>query len=134
MTGVPPAQAHDSGRVLASTVESIRIEQTYHSNAIEGSTRTLRETQRVIEGQYFPAGKSLREVYEARHHDRAVRLIERGPRLAPPMRRSPRKTCSTFTRRCLRTSIRRTRGVIARIGCESPGLGSFRRVRIDSRN
>lgn len=68
--------ARRSGRVLPNTLESLRIEQTYHSNAIEGSTLTLRETQLVIEGLSLPAGKSLREVYEARNHDRAIRLVE----------------------------------------------------------
>jgi Fic family protein len=66
----------DAGRILANSVEAIRVELTYHSNAIEGSTLSLRETQLVIEG-YAPAGgKTLREIYEARNHDRALREIE----------------------------------------------------------
>ncbi|MEM9417704.1 MAG: Fic family protein [Planctomycetota bacterium] len=59
-----------------NTAEAHRIEYTYHSNAIEGSTLTLRETQLIIEGMSLPGGKSMREVYEARNHDRAVRRIE----------------------------------------------------------
>ena len=73
------ARYHDlrlAGRILPNTLEALRIELTYHSNAIEGSTLTLRETQLVIEGK-SPAGeKPLREIYEARNHDRALRLIE----------------------------------------------------------
>ncbi|MBX3360165.1 MAG: Fic family protein [Phycisphaeraceae bacterium] len=67
---------NDAGRVLANSFEALRVEMTYHSNAIEGSTLTLRETQLVLEGRVPATGKSLREVYEARNHDRALRMIE----------------------------------------------------------
>ncbi len=49
---------------------------TYHSNAIEGSTLTLRETQLIIEGYAPTSGETLREIDEARNHDRALRLLE----------------------------------------------------------
>jgi Fic family protein len=52
------------------------VELTYHSNAIEGSTLTLRETQLILEGHAPTSGKTLREIYEARNHDRALRAIE----------------------------------------------------------
>lgn len=64
-------------KVLPNFLEAARIEYTYHSNAIEGNTLTLRETQLVIEGQTPDGGKPLREIYEARNHDKAVRLIEK---------------------------------------------------------
>lgn len=64
------------GGLLPNSVEAMRVELTYHSNAIEGSTLTLRETQLILEGQSPPGGKPLREVYEARNHDRALRMIE----------------------------------------------------------
>jgi Fic family protein len=67
----------DAGRVLANSVEALRVELTYHSNAIEGSTLSLRETQLVLEGYAPSGGKTLREVYEARNHDRALRMLER---------------------------------------------------------
>ncbi len=67
----------DAGRVLANSVEALRVELTYHSNAIEGSTLSLRETQLVLEGYAPPGGKTLREIYEARNHDRALRMVER---------------------------------------------------------
>lgn len=67
---------NDAGRVLANSFEALRVEMTYHSNAIEGSTLTLRETQLILEGRAPSGGKSLREVYEARNHDRALRMIE----------------------------------------------------------
>ena len=66
-----------AGRVLPNVLEAVRIELTYHSNAIEGNTLTLRETQQVIEGRTPGGDRLLREVYEARNHDRALRLIER---------------------------------------------------------
>ena len=62
--------------ILPNSVDAVRVELTYHSNAIEGSTLTLRETQLILEGQTPAAGKSLREVYEARNHDRALRMVE----------------------------------------------------------
>lgn len=64
------------GGVLPNSIEALRVELTYHSNAIEGSTLTLRETQLILEGQTPPGGKPLREIYEARNHDRALRLVE----------------------------------------------------------
>ena len=47
-------EERDAGRILANSVEALRVELTYHSNAIEGSTLSLRETQLVLEG-YFAA-------------------------------------------------------------------------------
>jgi len=67
----------DAGRVLPNSVEALRVELTYHSNAIEGSTLSLRETQLVLEGHTPSSSKPLREIYEARNHDRALRMLER---------------------------------------------------------
>lgn len=63
------AEDRDRGRVLSNTVEAMRVELTYHSNAIEGNALSLRDTQVVLEGAAPPGGKSLREIYEARNHD-----------------------------------------------------------------
>lgn len=73
-----------AGRILPNVVEAIRIELTYNSNAIEGNTLTLRETQLIIEGQAPTSGKPLREIYEARNHDRALRTIETWAQERPP--------------------------------------------------
>jgi Fic family protein len=70
-------EEQDAGRILANSVEALRVELTYHSNAIEGSTLSLRDTQLVLEGYAPPGGKTLREIYEARNHDRALRMLER---------------------------------------------------------
>lgn len=69
------ASTKADGGVLPNLLDAMRVELTYNSNAIEGNTLTLRETQLVIEGQ-SPADKPLREIYEARNHDRALRAIE----------------------------------------------------------
>lgn len=71
------ATAACAGEILAGVIEATRIELTYHSNAIEGNTLTLRETQLVLEGHVPPGQRELCEIYEARNHDRALRLVER---------------------------------------------------------
>ncbi len=52
--------------------EDLRIRLTYHSNAIEGNTLTLRETQVVIEEGITIGGHSLREHLEATNHAKAL--------------------------------------------------------------
>lgn len=71
----------DSKRPLpAATVNSIRqavrLEWTYHSNALEGNTLTLRETQVVLEGLTVGGGKTLREHLEVINHAHAVDFLE----------------------------------------------------------
>jgi Fic family protein len=48
--------------------DDLRVLLTYHSNAIEGNTLTLRETQLVIEHGLTVGGHSLREYLEATNH------------------------------------------------------------------
>ncbi len=64
-------------RMQASFHAASRIELTYHSNAIEGNTLTLAETALVINEQIAIPGKKLREIYEARNHDRALSYVEK---------------------------------------------------------
>ncbi|QQG48286.1 MAG: Fic family protein [archaeon] len=71
----------DAKRPLSSTVvnklkESFRAEYVYNTNAIEGNTLTLRETQLLIEEGITVHGKSLRELDEARNHPEALDYIE----------------------------------------------------------
>lgn len=54
----------------------LTIEWTYHSNAIEGSTLTLRETQLIIETGLTIGGKSLREHFEVINHKQAIDYVE----------------------------------------------------------
>lgn len=49
----------------------LRVFLTFHSNAIEGNTLSLRETQMVIEHGLTVGGKTLREHLEAANHARA---------------------------------------------------------------
>lgn len=53
--------------------EDIRF--TWASNALEGNTLTLRETQRVVEDGVTISGKSMREHLEAVNHSAAVRRM-----------------------------------------------------------
>jgi len=71
----------DAARPLAPSVvnrlrEQLDVEWTYHSNAIEGSSLTLRETQLVLQHGLTVGGKSLREHLEAINHQHAIRFVE----------------------------------------------------------
>ena len=48
--------------------EQLNLEWTYNSNAIEGNTLTLRETQLILEQGITIGGKSLREHFEVVNH------------------------------------------------------------------
>ncbi|MBI2449607.1 Fic family protein [Candidatus Pacearchaeota archaeon] len=50
-------------------------ELTYDSNAIEGSSLSLEDTNLVINEGLVPKGKTLREINEARNHIEAIRFI-----------------------------------------------------------
>lgn len=60
---------------LKSLREKLILEWTYHSNAIEGNTLSLRETKVVLEG-ITVGGKSLREHFEVTNHRDAILYIE----------------------------------------------------------
>ncbi|MDP2159633.1 MAG: Fic family protein [Flavobacterium sp.] len=57
---------------LRKIKESLTIEWTYNSNSIEGNTLTLRETQMVLQEGITIKGKSLREHFEAKNHEKAI--------------------------------------------------------------
>jgi Fic family protein len=74
-------KALDSCRPLSEAVVSklrkqMEIEFTYNSNAIEGNTLTLRETQMVIREGFTVGGKSLNDHLEAKNHPKAIEYIE----------------------------------------------------------
>lgn len=52
--------------------EALTVEWTYNSNSIEGNTLSLRETQMVLQDGITIKGKSLREHFEAKNHERAI--------------------------------------------------------------
>ncbi len=56
--------------------EQFNVEWIYNSNAIEGSTLTLRETQLVLERGITIGGKSLREHFEVVNHQEAILMVE----------------------------------------------------------
>ncbi|MFQ6134306.1 MAG: Fic family protein [Nitrososphaerales archaeon] len=63
--------------IMRKLRESFKIEYTYNTNAIEGNTLTLRETQFVIEEGQTVRGKSLRELYEVKNHPEAIEYVEK---------------------------------------------------------
>ena len=52
--------------------ENLSFEWTYNSNAIEGNTITLRETQLILQEGITIKGKSLREHFETFNHNKAI--------------------------------------------------------------
>jgi Fic family protein len=61
--------------IVQNLQEDLIVRWTYHSNAIEGNTLTLRETQVALEG-ITVGGKLLREHLEAVNHRDAILLLE----------------------------------------------------------
>jgi Fic family protein len=55
--------------------EDLQVRLTFHSNAIEGNTLSLRETQLVIEHGLTIGGHTLSEHLEATNHAAAVRAL-----------------------------------------------------------
>lgn len=56
-------------------LEDIRIRHTYHSDAIEGNTLTLKETRLVIEEGITIGGKTLKDHIEAKNDYEAFNLV-----------------------------------------------------------
>ena len=55
---------------------SFFTELTYNSNAIEGNSMSLEETSIVINENLSPDGKTIREIYEAKNHIKALDFIK----------------------------------------------------------
>ena len=55
--------------------QKFRLDWTYHSNSIEGNTLTLQETQMVLQEGITVKGKSLREHFEAKNHEKAIHFL-----------------------------------------------------------
>ncbi|CBL46692.1 Filamentation induced by cAMP protein Fic [gamma proteobacterium HdN1] len=64
-----------SAAVLANLHENLVLNWTYHSNAIEGNTLTLKETKVALEG-ITVGGKTLREHFEVINHREAILFLE----------------------------------------------------------
>ncbi len=60
---------------LQKIKESLSVEWTYNSNSIEGNTLTLQETQMVLQEGITVKGKSLREHFEAKNHEKAIKYL-----------------------------------------------------------
>ncbi|MFV9505473.1 MAG: Fic family protein [Oscillochloridaceae bacterium umkhey_bin13] len=66
---LPPA-------IVAKLYEDLRVRLTYHSNAIEGNTLDLGETQLVIAHGITIGGHTLQEHLEARNHATACSFVQ----------------------------------------------------------
>ena len=62
--------------LLEKLKHQIFLEWTYNSNAIEGNTLTLQETKLILEEGITVKGKSLREHFEAKNHEKAIFYLE----------------------------------------------------------
>ncbi|MCK9246576.1 MAG: Fic family protein [Anaerolineaceae bacterium] len=62
-------------QVVANLHDNLVLQWTYHSNAIEGNTLTLKETKVALEGITI-GGKTLREHIEAINHRDAILVLE----------------------------------------------------------
>ena len=81
--------------------EQMQIEFTYNSNAIEGNTLSLRETQLVIQEGIMVHGKSLREHLEARNHPDAINYIEKLAQERNPIKQDGILKVHELLMRCL---------------------------------
>lgn len=70
---------------LGSLHDSLIVDWTYNSNAIEGNTLTLKETKLVLEDGITVGGKSLREHFEAVNHREAILYVEDIVQKAEPL-------------------------------------------------
>ena len=62
-------------QVVSNLHDNLVLQWTYHSNAIEGNTLTLKETKVALEGITI-GGKTLREHFEAINHRDAILMVE----------------------------------------------------------
>ncbi len=65
---------------------NLALEWTYNSNAIEGNTITLRETQMILEEGVTVKGKSLREHFETFNHHKAISFLYQLAAASEPVR------------------------------------------------
>lgn len=61
--------------IVRNLHDHLLLQWTYHSNAIEGNTLTLKETKVALEGITI-GGKTLREHFEVINHRDAILLVE----------------------------------------------------------
>ncbi|SFA72531.1 Fic family protein [Flavobacterium swingsii] len=64
-----------SNSALSKIKEALSVEWTYNSNSIEGNTLSLQETQMVLQDGITIRGKSLREHFEAKNHEKAINYL-----------------------------------------------------------
>jgi len=63
--------------IVAKLRDQFTLEWTYNSNAIEGNTLSLQETELVINRGLTIGNKTLQEHFEAINHKKGIELVER---------------------------------------------------------
>ena len=71
--------------VVAQVEQKLRIESTYHSNAIEGNSLTLNETRDLILNGRPAPGKPTRHHVDIQGHDQTFKAIDRAVRDEEPL-------------------------------------------------
>ncbi len=99
--------------IVRNLREDLIVRWTYHSNAIEGNTLTLRETKVALEGITI-GGKSLREHLEVVNHRDAILLLEDLVQKNEPL--------SEWTLKCLHQLILK--------GIDDDNAGRYRTVNV----
>jgi Fic family protein len=61
--------------VFDKNLRNFLVKYTYNTNAIEGSTLTLRETSLILKDKITPKGKDLKEIKEAENHAKAFEFM-----------------------------------------------------------
>jgi Fic family protein len=97
---------------LEKLQDEMRLQHTYHSNAIEGNTLTLSETKLVIEEGITAGGKPLKDYIEAKNTAKAYQLLEELARGRAITHETIQKIHETLTRGILEEARRyRTKNV-----------------------
>ncbi len=100
--------------VVAKLEEYFRVDWTYNSNAIEGSTITLAETRAILLDGITVNGKPLREHLEVINHSHAIDFVQGLANASEPL---------------TETTIRQIHSLILRT-IDDENAGSYRRVNV----
>lgn len=118
-----------SPHVVRRLHDDLRVLLTYHSNALEGNTLSLQETQLVIEYGLTVGGHSLREYLEATNHAAAfAELVQLADATTPLTSAAPLSghaadpaACRPVAHRAGHHSRRPTRATIGSTGAVLDG-------------
>jgi Fic family protein len=113
-----------SSPMVAKLYQDLRVRLTYHSNAIEGNSLDLSETQLVIEHGLTIGGHTVREHLEALHHAQAYSMLLELARTEAPIDETAISNLHALVMR----DLIGTPGGTARAPCSSAGRSIARRT------